>query len=161
MADIKTKETPVVKNKSLKRDYIHAVGRRRAAVARVRFYAAPKGEVIWGEQKANKGTIIINEKLASEYFSGDVARKKYEEPLHSANFLEKAIVTISVSGGGKNGQLDAVVLGISRAIAKFDKEKYYKMLRKKGLLTRDARVRERRKVGTGGKARRKKQSPKR
>jgi len=73
----------------------------------------------------------------------------------------KYYVTVKVVGGGKNGQLDAVVHGIARAFDKADREKFRPPLKRAGLLTRDARVRERRKVGTGGKARRKKQSPKR
>ncbi len=59
------------------------------------------------------------------------------------------------------GQLDAIVLGIARVLNEYDKEKYRPVLKTKGYFTRDARIRERRKVGTGGKARRKKQSPKR
>ncbi|MEK7526737.1 MAG: 30S ribosomal protein S9, partial [Patescibacteria group bacterium] len=62
---------------------------------------------------------------------------------------------------GRVGQLGATILGIARTIEKMNSEKYRPALKKAGLLTRDDRTRERRKVGTGGKARRKKQSPKR
>jgi len=66
-----------------------------------------------------------------------------------------------VTGGGKEGQLAAIILGLSRALVKVSPEKNRIVLRKASLLTRDSRVRERRMVGMGGKARRKKQSPKR
>ena len=69
-------------------------------------------------------------------------------------------ISIKTSGGGKNGQLEAIVHGISRSLSKVD-ENYRSALKKNGFLTRDPRKKERRKVGTGGKARRAKQSPKR
>src|SRR3989344_3507251 len=62
---------------------------------------------------------------------------------------------------GKTGQLDAIILGLARALDKIDREKFHTALKKKGMLTRDPRVKERRKVGMGGKSRRRKQSPKR
>ncbi len=147
--------------KEEKKNFITAVGRRREAVAGVRFYNNPKEDVIWGEQKVAKGQIFVNGKPIAEYFPGDVTKAAYEEPLRVTNLLEKSIITINVTGGGKSGQLDAVIHGISRALVKFDTEKFRKIIKKKGFLTRDARTRERRKVGMGGKARRKKQSPKR
>jgi small subunit ribosomal protein S9 len=73
----------------------------------------------------------------------------------------KFAVAIKVSGGGKMGQLDSAVLGIARALDKIDKENFHSALKKKGMFNRDPRVRERRKVGMGGKSRRRKQSPKR
>ena len=83
------------------------------------------------------------------------------EPLNITNAIGKYTFTVKVSGGGTNSQLDALVLGMSRALVIFDSEKHRSTLRKKGFLTRDARVRERRKIGMGGKSRRKRQSPKR
>jgi small subunit ribosomal protein S9 len=70
-------------------------------------------------------------------------------------------VSIVVSGGGTTGQLDAMVHGISRALLLVDSDAYRITLKTNGLLTRDPRKKETRKVGTGGKARRAKQSPKR
>lgn len=148
------------KNKSTKEDYVHAVGRRREAVARIRLYKEVKEPIMWGEQQVKKGEIFVNGKIISDYFPGDVAKIKYEEPLRVANVLGEFTITIVVSGGGKSGQLDAVVHGISHALAKYSKN-YRVSLKKKGFLTRDPRARERRKVGMGGKARRKRQSPKR
>ncbi len=147
--------------KDQKKDYIFAVGRRKQAVARVRLYESVKADTSWGNLDVKKGEILVNKKTISEYFPGDIYKRVYSEPLSVANALNKYAFTIQVAGGGPAGQLDAVVAGISNALIKFDSENYRPLLKKKGFLTRDARVRERRKVGTGGKARRKKQSPKR
>jgi small subunit ribosomal protein S9 len=146
--------------KQTKKEFIFAVGRRREAVARVRLYEDVKPDAKWGDLAIKKGDILVNEKMASDYFSGDVSRRVYTEPLRVANAQNKYAITIRVVGGGLSGQLDAAVLGIARALSSIDPE-YRKVLKEKGFLTRDARVRERRKVGTGGKARRRKQSPKR
>ena len=146
----KTEEKPEVKkSKTFKKDYIPTVGRRREAVARVRLY--PKGS----------GAIPVNAKPIEEYFRGEVNKVAYMTPFVITDTVNKLDTTVKVAGGGPSGQLGAVVHGIARAIEKFDKEKYRPLLKKKGLLTRDSRTRERRKVGMGGKARRKKQSPKR
>lgn len=135
--------------KSKKNSYIYAIGRRRKATARVRLYPD------------KKGGIVINERPIEEYFPGEVLKRLYLEPLRTCNVIGKYLITIKVVGSGKMGQLGAVIHGISRALAKLDKEKFKPILRKRGFLTRDSRMKERRKVGTGGKARRKKQSPKR
>jgi len=68
---------------------------------------------------------------------------------------------VKVAGGGNSGQLDAMIQGIARALSAIDTGKFRPILKTSGLLTRDARIRQRRMVGTGGKARRAKQSPKR
>ena len=73
----------------------------------------------------------------------------------------KFAITVIVRGGGKFGQLDAMVLGIARALNQLDRDKFRPALKKQGFLTRDSITRERRIVGMGGKARRRKQSPKR
>lgn len=145
----------------LKKDYVSAVGRRKEAVARVRLHATIQEDMVWGTTEIKKGDIIVNEKAISEYFPGEVNRFKYTEPLRVANAQNKYTITINVTGGGPSGQLDAVINGIAHALAKADSEAFKPALRKQGFLTRDARVRERRKVGMGGKSRRKKQSPKR
>ena len=74
---------------------------------------------------------------------------------------DRFAISIVVSGGGTNGQLDSMVHGLARALEKVDKETYRPILKTNGLLTRDSRKKEARKVGTGGKSRRMKQSPKR
>lgn len=143
------------------KDFAYAVGRRKSAVARVRLYKTVKADLIWGTEKIEKGKILVNKKPVGEYFSSEVMTAFYKEPFVATNTLEKYGVTIRVMGGGLKGQLDAAILGISRALSEIDIEKFRPILKKKGMLTRDARVRQRRKVGTGGKARRQKQSPKR
>lgn len=158
--DTKTEEIKQDKKPAVK-DYIHAVGRRREAVARVRLYASVSSGLQVGDQVVEKGHMYINNQPIEQYFPGDVAKDVYSNPFRITNTLGKFSATIKVAGGGKSGQLGAVVLGLSRALADYDREKFRAILKKKGLLMRDARVRERRKIGRGGKARRKKQSPKR
>lgn len=150
-----------IKNKSVKKDYIFAVGRRREAVARVRLYKDVKEGVLWNDQKIEKGIIIINGKPIEQYFSTMSAKASYGEPFRVTNSLGQFAVTVKIEGGGMSSQLIAFIHGVSRALSLFDKEKFRPILKKKGFLTRDARVRQRRKVGMGGKSRRKRQSPKR
>lgn len=145
--------------KPVKRDYIFAVGKRREARARVRLYEDVK-KYPAVEEKIQKGDIFVNGKKIGEYFGGSVSQAIYNEPFRITNNLEKYILSIRTSGGGNSGQLGAVVHGVSRVLSKMD-PKNRAILKKAGLLTRDARTRQRRKVGMGGKSRRKKQSPKR
>ena len=83
------------------------------------------------------------------------------EPFKLTGAENQYRMDIKVEGSGKKGQLDAIILGISRALEKIDKEKNRPLLKKGGFLTRDSRIRQRRNIGTGGRARRQKQSPKR
>lgn len=149
-------------NKGSKKDYTHAVGRRKEAVARVRIYKHVKADLKWGEEAIKKGEILVNGAPIAKYFPSETERRLYTEPLRLTNTHQQNFaITIRVSGGGRAGQLDAVVAALANALNRLDREKYRPILKKKGLLTRDARIRQRRKVGTGGKSRRKKQSPKR
>ncbi len=152
--------TPIKNTKHSKKDYVFAVGRRREAVARVRLYEHVPSDLVWEELAVKKGEILVNAMPIAHYFSGETSRYTYSAPFRVTNTANKYTLTIRVTGGGKAGQLDAIVIGISRALAGMDQE-MRDVLKQKGFLTRDARIRERRKVGTGGKARRKKQSPKR
>lgn len=136
------------KTKSQKGSYISAVGRRKESIARIRLY---KG----------KGETLVNNLPIGEYFPSEVSRVAHMNPFELTDTADKYYATIKVFGGGKNGQLQAVIHGLSRALALLDKENFRPVLKKAKLLTRDSRTRERRKVGMGGKARRKKQSPKR
>lgn len=104
---------------------------------------------------------MVNDMPIGEYFPGKTMAVEWMRPFKITETAEKYFVTVKVAGGGKNGQLDAVVHGVSRALAELDRDKFRPVLKKAGLLTRDARVRERRKPGTGGRARKQKQSPKR
>lgn len=128
--------------KTISTKYTFAVGRRKSASARVRLY---KGA---GENMINGKKII--EKLA-----------ELSRPFKLTDTEGKYFFTAKVAGGGKEGQIEAIVHGIARAFVKLNSEKFRVVLKKANLLTRDSRVRLRRMVGTGGKARRKKQSPKR
>lgn len=129
-------------------DYIYAVGRRKTAVARVRLYK-------------RSGDMIVNDMPVGKYFSTLTAPKLFNKPFEVTNTIGKFSFTAKVEGSGKSAQLQALVHGLSRALATFDATAYRTSLKKSGLLTRDPRMKESRKVGTGGKARRKKQSPKR
>lgn len=148
--------------KNTKKEYVAAVGRRKEAVARVRLYAHVKADLKWGEEAIKKGEILVNGKPIADYFPSEIERKLYTEPMRLTNTHQQNFaVTIRVTGGGRAGQLDAVIAAIANALNKVDREKHRPILKKKGFLTRDSRIRQRRKVGTGGKSRRKLQSPKR
>lgn len=138
-----------------KTDYTYAVGRRKTAIARVRLY--PKASV-----PGHDGVqLVVNDKAAEVYFGGNAEKNQYRLPFIVTETLTKMSASIKVVGGGTQAQLGALVHGIARALTKLDTEKYRAILKTAGLLTRDPRAKERRKVGTGGKARRAKQSPKR
>lgn len=108
-----------------------------------------------------KGELLINQKPIDKYFPGEVNQAFYSEPLRTTNLLGKVSATFKVGGSGKNAQLGAVIHALARALNKFDEKKYHSILKKKGFLTRDSRMKERRKPGYAQKARAKKQSPKR
>lgn len=141
------------------KDFIFAVGKRRESRARVRLYEDIK-KYPAVEEKIEKGDVFVNGKKIGEYFSDRVSQAIYKEPFRITNTAEKYVFSVVVSGGGRVGQLGAFVHGVSRALSILD-PKNRSILKKSGFLTRDARTRERRKVGMGGKARRRKQSPKR
>lgn len=123
-----------------------AIGRRKSAIASIRLVSGT-------------GEITVNGKPSAVYFPGLLAQSRYSLPFKTLT-LTKYSASVKVHGGGPSGQLDAVVLGLARALASL-KEDYKSTLRTAGLLTRDSRERQRRMVGMGGKSRRKKQSPKR
>lgn len=133
--------------KTSKKAFTFASGKRKTSVARVRLIA--------GKQECQ-----INGDSLSKYFPGENNKLAFLKPLFLTKTQDKYYVTIRVLGGGKESQLDACVQGIAKALVTKSSE-YRTILRKMGLLTRDPRTRERRKVGTGGRARRQKQSPKR
>lgn len=149
MTNIRMEKKSKVKiKKSKSKKYVYAVGRRKTAVARVRLFRG-------------KGEILINDKPISQYFSGEMSKIFYLKPLEATETLGKYYATFKVEGSGKNSQLGAVVHGLARALDKENRELYHSALKKAGLLTRDSRAKERRKPGLMGKARKKKQSPKR
>ena len=128
--------------------YTEAIGRRKTASARVRIYEG-------------SGDLVINEQLITDYFAGiRNAAAIYMQPFNLTGTKNKFAMSVKVSGSGKRAQLDAVVHGLAGALVKFNPE-FRTFLKPMGLLTRDDRMKETRKVGMGGKARRKRQSPKR
>jgi small subunit ribosomal protein S9 len=141
--------------------FTYAVGRRKESVARVRIYDTQNTTVTAFENEYKVGDLVINGKHAAEYFNFKPYAPKYKKIFEVTDTLGKYFVSVKVVGGGIGGQLDAMLHGIARAFDKIDTEKYHTLLKENGYLTRDPRTRERRKVGTGGKARRQKQSPKR
>lgn len=135
-------------NSKTKTTYTYAVGRRKSCVATIKLYA--------GKQEST-----VNGQKTVEYFPGVNNQITFNKPFAITDTLNKFYYQAKIVGGGKKGQLDALILSISRALKKLDEITYKSPLRNAGLLTVDSRVRERRMVGTGGKARRQKQSPKR
>lgn len=113
--------------------YSYGTGKRKCAVAQVRLLSG-------------SGNIIINGKTLEEAFPSPVLRKKIVEPFQLTQTLNKFNVIAKTAGGGVSGQADALRHGISRALAKED-EPLRRMLREHGLLTRDSRIKERKKYG--------------
>ena len=114
-------------------DTIHTIGRRKEAVARI--YLS-KG----------KGKITVNGKDFKEYFPVDTMQYKLEQPFKVSEVANKFDVKVNVDGGGTTGQAEAIRLAISRALCEIDQENRT-ALKAEGLLTRDARVVERKKPG--------------
>jgi small subunit ribosomal protein S9 len=108
-----------------------------------------------------KGEILVNDQPIEKYFPGEQLKVFYLKPFQVTETLGKYHASIKVEGSGMNGQLGAVIHGLARALDKENRETYHSFLKKNKLLTRDPRTRERRKVGQMGRARKKKQSPKR
>ncbi len=146
--------------KNVVKDYIQTVGRRKSAVARVRLYPTLR-KVQLGDLELSKGEASVNGITLKDYFGFEAYYPKFNKFIKNVGAEGKFIFTMKVTGGGKASQLDAVIHGVARALDKQDTDSYHEVLKDGDYLTRDARVRERRKVGMGGKARRKRQSPKR
>lgn len=124
-------------NSKKKQDYLYAVGRRKSAVAQVRIY------------KKGEGKFIVNEKELNKYFPSAELLDKVKAPLVLAGQTDKLSITVKVVGGGISGQAEAVRHGISRALLLLNPN-FRKPLKKAGFLTRDARVKERKKPGLKG-----------
>jgi small subunit ribosomal protein S9 len=111
-----------------KEKYYQAVGRRKRSSATVRLYK-------------KKGLLLVNGKPIEEYFPGKVAETIYREPFEVTKTEGQFSGTVKIIGGGKSGQLGAVVLGVSRALVAYN-EDLRSPLRQAGLLTRDPREKE-------------------
>jgi len=125
--------------------YTYALGRRKAAVATVKLFVG-------------KSSSIVNKLDVQKYFPTTYIF--LEKPFIKTETQNKYYYEAKIIGGGKEGQREALTLALSQAL-KIINPDFTSPLRQAGLLTVDSRVRQRRMVGTGGKARRKKQSPKR
>jgi small subunit ribosomal protein S9 len=111
----------------------YGTGRRKTAAARVFL-------------KPGKGAISINDKTVEEYFGRETSRMLVRQPLELVDALTRFDIKITVSGGGPSGQAGAIRHGITRALIQYD-ETLRKTLRDAGLVTRDAREVERKKIG--------------
>lgn len=156
-----TKVIDTTKKTNPTKGYTFAVGRRRSAVARVRAYNPSGGKLDVQGGEFQRGDVVVNGKPFATYFRFAGYGSTLKEFFDLTKSREKFLFSIKVAGGGLKGQLEASILGMSRVLEKIDHDHFRPLLKPYGYLTRDPRIRERRKVGTGGKARRKKQSPKR
>lgn len=120
--------------KIIKRTYLFAVGRRKSSVARVRYY------------KKGEGEFIVNNKKIDEYFKNLEFQNVVSKPLTVINLKDFGKISVLVKGGGKRGQAEAISLGLARVLELLD-EKNRPLLKANGLLTRDPRVKERKKYG--------------
>jgi small subunit ribosomal protein S9 len=130
MAIIKVKKNTI----SNKDKYVEGLGRRKTSVARVRII------------KGGRHSFIINGKPLIEYFSIKELANRASQPLECIDNSDKLLITVVVYGGGITSQADAVCLGLARALVKRE-ENLKPKLKQKKLLTRDARIKERRKFG--------------
>jgi small subunit ribosomal protein S9 len=133
MAEIKTSESMPPETKASA--YL-GTGRRKTAVARVRL-------------ASGTGKILVNGRPFENYFPTEMLRMVASQPLTVTSTVEKFDAAITVTGGGPNGQAGAVRHGLARALLQFDAS-LRPSLKAEGLLTRDSRMRERKKYGQPG-----------
>lgn len=114
----------------------YGTGRRKSSVARV-------------FMKPGKGKITVNKKPIDTYFCSDLLKMIIRQPLTLTETQEKFDIYVTVKGGGTSGQAGAIRHGISRALVGFNQE-LNKKLREAGFITRDARIKERKKPGQPG-----------
>ena len=117
-----------------KKAYMYGTGRRKSSVARVHLF--PGGT----------GSITINGRDIDEYFGLDTLKYIVRQPLNAVGAMDKVDIVATVSGGGVSGQAGAVRHGIARALLQVD-ESYRAALKSAGFLTRDPRMKERKKYG--------------
>jgi small subunit ribosomal protein S9 len=120
-----------------KAPYFYGTGRRKSSVARVRIYQGT-------------GKITINDRDIDEYFGLETLKLLVRQPLALADATEKFDIVCRVAGGGVTGQAGAIRHGISRALLQYDNENLRPLLKKAGFLTRDPRMKERKKYGLKG-----------
>ena len=116
--------------------YFYGTGRRKKSVARVRVYAGT-------------GKITINGRDIDDYFGLETLKLVVRQPLTLTGLTEKFDIVCTVAGGGVTGQAGAIRHGLSRALLQYD-ENLRSQLKKAGFLTRDPRMKERKKYGLKG-----------
>ena len=117
-----------------KKPYLYGTGRRKSSVARVHLF------------QGGSGSITINGRDIDEYFGLETLKLIVRQPLVTTGTVGKVDIEATVLGGGVSGQAGAIRHGISRALLSVD-ESYRPLLKKAGLLTRDPRMKERKKYG--------------
>ena len=120
----------------MSQDRFYATGKRKTAVARV--WLTP-----------GSGKVIVNKMTAEDYFGGTFKTYKIDKPFKITETFEQYDIMVTLKGGGKSAQVEALSHGISRALLEVDSE-YRIPLKRSGLLTRDPRVKERKKYGQKG-----------
>jgi small subunit ribosomal protein S9 len=130
----KPKKEKAPKKTEKKVKYFEGVGRRKTAVARVRIFPS-------GEKK-----FLVNSKPLKNYFPTSELQQTVESPLQAMNCMGTFGISVKIKGGGVNGQAEAVRHGLSKALVLFNAD-FRKKLKKAGYLTRDSRMRERKKFG--------------
>ncbi len=118
-----------------KRQYQYGTGRRKSSVARVRLY------------QGGTGSITINGRDIDDYFGLDTLKLLVRQPLVATGNLGKVDIVCTVTGGGVSGQAGAIRHGVSRALLKVNEAEYRPILKAAGYLTRDPRMKERKKYG--------------
>lgn len=119
------------------RPYFYGTGRRKSSVARVRLYAGT-------------GKITINDRPMDEYFGLETLKLIVRQPLALTGLAEKFDIECRVAGGGVTGQAGAIRHGVSRALLQYNDGELRAQLKKAGFLTRDPRMKERKKYGLKG-----------
>ena len=114
----------------------YATGKRKTSIARV-----------W--MKEGSGAFVVNKRTFDDYFTRDILKRLILQPLYMTDKADKFDFYINVNGGGNTGQAGAIRHGISKALVEYDEE-LKSVLKKAGFLTRDARVKERKKYGQPG-----------
>ena len=119
------------------RPYFYGTGRRKKSVARVRLYAGT-------------GNVTINGRNIDEYFGLETLKLIVRQPLALTGTAQQFDIECRVAGGGVTGQAGAIRHGVSRALLQFNEEELRPILKKAGFLTRDPRMKERKKYGLKG-----------
>ena len=114
--------------------YFYGTGRRKSSVARVRLYQGT-------------GKITINDRDIDDYFGLETLKLIVRQPLELTDTMGRFDIVTTVAGGGVTGQAGAIRHGVARALLQYDSENLRSMLKKAGFLTRDPRMKERKKYG--------------